>query len=190
MLIDTMATLGLKVEPYLLYRESISGAKGRVLAPGDPRDEIGFLGAGDMEDIANMQGRTLPAETMLDRLHRGMLCLGVKRDGVLVAFTWCNLDECTIGGRTVLTLREDEAYLFDTYTVESRRGEGLAPLMRRRMLDELARIGRTGCYSATVTLNTPGRRFKEKLGAKVAGRGMVVELFRRWKFTFPLKRYS
>lgn len=61
--------------------------------------------------------------------------------------------------------------------------------MRYRFYEELARLGRTRCYSITICFNAPATRFKEKLGAHVLELRLFVELLNRRRFYLPLRKW-
>ncbi|MGI9043014.1 MAG: GNAT family N-acetyltransferase, partial [Gemmatimonadaceae bacterium] len=142
----------------------------------------------DMAELALMPGRDLAEADLQARLASGQMCLGARHRGSVVAFTWCNLRQCMIERHALFELRDDEASLFDAYTVESFRGRDLARWMRYRCYEELAAMGRRRCYSVTIVFNTPAVRFKQKLGAKVIGRGVYVDLVARSQFHFGVQR--
>ena len=98
-----------------------------------------------------------------------------------MAFTWCNLTQCLSEGYS-FPLNDEEAYLFDAYTASDLRGQGLAPALRYRLYEELARLGRTKLYSISERFNTPAIRFKLKLGAKLLKSDWYVTLFKKWHF--------
>jgi hypothetical protein len=187
-LIDTVSKLGLRIEPYHLFLEGLGNLRAPIVPAARDGYEIGFLDASDMREVARMPGRNLSEEDLLCRLQNGLRCLGVKHSGAIVAFTWCNLDECAIEKHRLFSLRADEASLFDAYTIESFRGRDLAPYMRYRCYEELAKLGRHRCYSVSVVFNTPAVRFKRKLGAQVLELGVFVEVLGRWRFHARLNR--
>lgn len=188
-LIDTVSKLGIRIDPYQLFLEGLENARVPNPPIGLDGHDIDFLEASDMRSIACIPGRNFSEQDLLRRLENGMRCLGVKYRGEIVAFTWCDLKECVIEKHRLFTLRADEACLFDAYTIESLRGRDLAPYMRYRCYEELAKLGRDRCYSVTVVFNTPAVRFKQKLGAQVLELGVFVELLRCWRFHTRLKRY-
>jgi GNAT superfamily N-acetyltransferase len=149
--------------------------------------EIGFLGPGDMRALAAIPGRRPSSETLLSRLREGKLCIGARYRGEIVAFTWCNLTECEMVSHRLFSLKEHEAYLFDAYTLEQFRGRGIAPHLRYRCYEELAKLGRDQCYSITAVWNPSAAKFKKKLGARVLELGMLVTLFHRRRFHVPLR---
>lgn len=190
MLIDVMSKLGLRLEPYRVYLEGLGNTRAPTPPTGLDGSDLGFLGAIDMAEIARMPGRSLSEDDLRARVEAGMLCLGVKYRGSIVAFTWCNLHLCTFEKHPLFSLETHEASLFDAYTVESFRGRDLAPWMRYRCYEEMASLGRDRCYSVTVVFNAPAVRFKQKLGAQALELGVFVEILRRWRFHTRLKRYT
>lgn len=190
MIIDIVSKLGLRIEPYRVYLEGLDKATAPDFPSGLGGCDIRFLDASHMGEIALMPGRNLSEDDLLDRLRAGTLCLGVKCRGAIVAFTWCNLNECTFEKHRLFSLAAHEASLFDAYTVESFRGRDLAPWMRYRCYEEMSRLGRNRCYSVTVVFNAPALRFKQKLGAQALELGVFVEILRRWRFHTRLSRYT
>jgi hypothetical protein len=186
--IDALSQAGLRIEPYHLFLEGSAGAPpiGRALE----NHEVGFLGTEDMPEITAIAGRNFSHDEMLARLREGKRCLGIKHEGRIVAFTWCSFTACQFENDRLFPLHDDEAYLFDAYTLEAYRGHDLAPLMRYRCYQELAKIGRTRCFSVTVLFNLPAMRFKKKLNAKVVELWVLIEIFGRWRFNRRLKRYA
>jgi GNAT superfamily N-acetyltransferase len=179
--IDGLDKLGIQIHLIYLTREGITGEVPRQRQNGLEGYEIRFLEPEDMMEIAKIPYRPATHEELQSRLKDGNLCLGAKRDGRLVAFTWCNLTWCTSEG-IPFPLNDDEAYLFDAYTSSDSRGQGLAPGLRYRLYEELTRMGRTKLYSVTDRYNTPALRFKLKLGAVILKSSWHVTLFKWWHF--------
>jgi GNAT superfamily N-acetyltransferase len=179
--IDGLDKLGIQIHLIYLIREGIIGGVARQQQDGLEGYEVVFLGAGDMTEMAQIPYRPVRYEELQSRLKDGNLCLGAKRDGHLVAFTWCNLTRCQSEGYS-FPLNDDEAYLFDAYTASDLRGQGLAPALRYRLYEELARMGRTKLYSITERFNAPALRFKLKLGAGILKSDWYITLFRKWHF--------
>lgn len=179
--IDGLDKLGIQIHLIYLIREGITGEVARPQQDGLEGYEVGFLGAEDMTEMAQIPYRPVRYEELQSRLKDGNLCLGAKRDGHLVAFTWCNLTRCQSEGYS-FPLNDDEAYLFDAYTASDLRGQGLAPALRYRLYEELARMGRTKLYSVTDRYNTPALKFKLKLGAGILKSDWYITLFRKWHF--------
>ena len=179
--IDGLDKLGIQIHLIYLIREGITGGVALQQQDGLEGYEVGFLGAEDMTEMAQIPYRPVRYEELQSRLKDGNLCLGANRDGHLVAFTWCNLIRCQSEGYS-FPLNDDEAYLFDAYTAADLRGQGLAPALRYRLYEELARMSRTKLYSITERFNAPALRFKLKLGAGILKSDWYVTLFRKWHF--------
>jgi ribosomal protein S18 acetylase RimI-like enzyme len=179
--IDGLDKLGIQIHLIYLTREGITGGVSRQQQNGLKGYEVRFLEAEDMTEMAQIPYRPVSNEELQSRLKDRNLCLGAKRNGHLVAFTWCNLTWCNSEGCSFL-LNDDEAYLFDAYTASDLRGQGLAPALRYRLYEELARMGRTKLYSVTDHYNNPALRFKLKLGAVILKSSWHVTLFKKWHF--------
>jgi GNAT superfamily N-acetyltransferase len=150
--------------------------------------KIVFLGPEDMNSIAAIPGRKPTEVELLSRLNEGKVCLGVKHEQELIAFTWYDLKESNIKGNKHL-LKDSEAYLFDAYTLESYRGKGIAPFMRYRSYQELAKMGRRRLLSFCDYFNTAAIRFKEKLKAKPL-EFRLASSFKGIHLDLRLKRYG
>ena len=179
--IDGFNKLGIQIHLIYLIREGITGGIPRQQQDGLEGYEVGFLEAKDMTEMSQIPYRPVSYEELQSRLKDGNLCLGAKRDGRLVAFTWCNLIWCKSEGVS-FPLNDDEAYLFDAYTASDLRGQGLAPALRYRLYEELAQMGRTKLYSISERFNAPALRFKLKLGAGILNSGWHVILFKKLHF--------
>ena len=188
--IDVLAKMHIFVQPYHLVAEGLRNAGPSPVAGKFAEYEFGFLGPHDMQAIAAIPGRGFSLESLLSRLQEGKLCFGAKYQGEVVAFTWWNLTEGTIWSHPIFPLKEHEAFLFDTHTLERFRGMGLAPDLRYRCYEELAKLGRDQCYSLTAVRNPSAAKFKKKLGARVLELGVFVNLFHRWPFHVRLRDYT
>jgi GNAT superfamily N-acetyltransferase len=188
-LIDGLAKLGLRIEPYYLMVEGIKGSSLPPPIEALAKCEFGFLGPQDMKAIAAIPDRQFSEEDLMGRLEEGKKCFGAKYRGAVVAFSWCNFTECAFEMHRLFSLRDDEAYLFDAYTVEAFRGKGIAPYLRSCWYQELEKVGRTKCYSITVALNAAAAQFKNKLQAQVVELRVFVEVLRTWRFHSSLWKY-
>ncbi|MBW2630911.1 MAG: GNAT family N-acetyltransferase [Deltaproteobacteria bacterium] len=169
---------GVSICSYYLVMEGLFGDSPRVPKTASPLD-IRFLGPEDMAQIAAIPERNIREPVLQQRLLEGKRCLGMLDGKTIVAFTWCDLESCHFRG-CPFPLAENEAYLFDAYTSKECRGTGIAPYLRYRLYDELAKMGKTYLYSITDRFNKPSLRFKLKLNARIIGKGLSVILFKRW----------
>ena len=185
---DGLAKLGVKIQPYYIVVEGLFNRSLPHLETGFDEYEIGFLGPQYMNEISAIPGRILSEEKLLLRLKEGKKCFGLKHRKELVAFTWCDFDECNFKGFR-FPLKKNEAYLFDAYTLIPFRGKGIAPYLRYQCYKELAKLGRNKLYSISDCLNTPSVRFKKKLNAELLELCLFVEMFKKWHFSSRLKKY-
>lgn len=177
---DSLAELGLRIEPFdvcLECRSSMSRS-----SANDDEFSMMFLTESDMSEAAAMRKGRVSEEDLIRRLRAGSMCLGARSKGELIGFTWCSTRALNFESHHLMDLTDGEASLFDAYIIEAFRGRGIAQLMRHRCYEELATVGRTRCYSVTAIFNTPAARFKQKLGASIAGRGIYFELLKRKRF--------
>jgi GNAT superfamily N-acetyltransferase len=188
--IDTLAQFGVRIELFHLVLEGLSLADAADQERLSQDIEVRFLTADEMAALAAIPGRQPTEANLRQRLQEGKLCLGLCQQGAPVAFTWCDLEACCFEGYPLFQLRVNEAYLFDAYTRETARGNGLAPVMRYRLYKELARLGKTRCYSLTVLFNAPAARFKAKLGARILELHVLIEVCKRWRLHRVLRRYE
>ena len=98
------------------------------------------------------------------RIDKGHICIGLKYGDDVVAFTWADLEECNHVPLR-FAMADNEAYLYDAFTMPRFRGKGLAPYMRYQCYQHLRSIGRERYYSISQYFNTSSIQFKQKLNA-------------------------
>jgi hypothetical protein len=184
--LDRLAMAEIRMTPFYLVEERLSEEVAPDFEKGFEAYEVVPLGPEEMEEIARVHKYGHTQEQLLERLQRANQCLGVKQDGVLAAFTWADLSECSDNWLR-FPLKDNEAYLFDAYTVEEFRGKGIAPYMRYACYMALNQMGRDRFYSISEVFNAPSLRFKERLKAKLLSLWVSVELFKRYRWTWKLR---
>ncbi|MBW2173010.1 MAG: hypothetical protein JRF69_13790 [Deltaproteobacteria bacterium] len=180
--LDGLAKLEIRIQPYYVVLEGLIDGVLHDLEVQRNEYELGFLGKEDMEVIGSIPFREISYEEILTRLKEGKMCFGAKQDGKLAAFSWCDIEEFNFKGLE-FPLRKNEAYLFDAYTFDSFRGEGMAPYLRYQLYKELAKLGRHRLYSISERFNASSLKFKRKLNARVIGSGLYVDILNRWRFS-------
>lgn len=186
--LDRIAMLGIKVTPFYLVEERLLEELAPQFATGFEGFEIGLLGPEEMEAIGRTPGYGFSTKDLLERLAKGQKCFGVRHDGQLAAFTWADLQEC-FDKWCRFPLKENEAYLFDAYTLKAYRGRKIAPFMRYYCYRALNQMGRDSFYSISEVFNTPSIRFKSRLRANCLSLWLTIELFGRRRWTLKLKEY-
>lgn len=188
LIVDGLIKLGISINPCYLVLEGFDNGTFPHLENGLEEYEVVFLGPEDMKEIAHIPLRKISEEKLLQRLRDGNKCLGIKKDGELAAFTWFQLDMYTFCGEQI-TLKENEAYLFDAHTLLSFRGQGLAPYVRYQCYKELRKMGKTRLYSISVYFNRQSINFKKKLNARFLKLSLFISVFQKWRVKIPLKTY-
>ena len=152
--------------------------------------ETAFLDPADMKNLDRIEGRKTSEESTRKLLEKGSKCFAVKVKGKIAAFTWCEFDVFDYPPKKEFKLKENEAFLFDMYTLRAYRGHNLAPFVRYRCYEELAKMGRDVLYSYSDYFNTPALRFKSKLDAKILRLCLNIRLFKRFHWHWVLRNYS
>jgi Acetyltransferase (GNAT) family len=187
--LDRLQRLGLRFEPYYLEREGLFEGEIPSLETGFEEYQPGFLSPEEARAVSGLEERKIEDEKVLEWLKTGLKCFGVRYKGEVVSYVWCNFRECHYY-LNPFPLKENEAYLFNSYTIRAHRGKNIAPYTRYRLYKELARTGRTNLYSITTYFNTSSRRFKEKLNARPAGLYFYVGLFKKWGRNFQIAKFG
>ncbi len=187
--LDGMSKIGIRITPYYIVLEGLFNRSIPHFETGFDEYDLGFLGPNDMKEISLIPDRNIPEEKLLIRLKEGKKCFGVKYKGELVAFTWCDFIEYTCNDHRFL-LKENEACLFDAYTLMSFRGKGIAPYIRYQCYKELYKMGRHRLYSISDCFNTSSIKLKKKLNAKLLELCLYIGLFKKWHLNLRLKRFK
>ena len=122
------------------------------------------------------------------RLDNGHICVGLKHGDKVAAFTWAEMMECN---HQPLSFRmaENEAYLYDAFTLPTFRGKGLAPYMRFQCYEQLKAKGRNRFYSISDYFNKPSVHFKQKLNARFEKLYVSIATKSGKSHTWKLKTY-
>ncbi len=187
---DILGRLGVRITPYYIYLEGLDYADLSSLKTDFTGYETVLLGSQDMKEIAEIPGRcNLTEQSFLNKLNQGHLCLGMKHDGKLAGFNWANLTELTFSASTCFKLKNNEAYLYDAFTLMDFRGIGIAPYIRYKCYQQLEQLGKNRLYSISLAFNTPAIKFKKKLNAEPYELRLFIDIFRKWELNVRLKKY-
>lgn len=186
---DGMAKIDINIVPHYLVLEGLFDNPLSQFETDFDDYQICFLSAEDMKNIAAVPDQTITEKELIRWLDQGKICLGVKMNNRLVAYTWCDLKECNYKWRR-FKLASNEAYLFGAYTLMEFRGRGIAPLIRYQFYKELSKLNRTRLYSISEFFNQQSINFKRKLNARFVDMGIQISIFNRLEFYYILKKYS
>jgi len=177
-----------RVIPYYLMKEYLLDEDELDIQPRLGPLDVELLGVSDIETLMDDPEILEEKEELLQRFQDGCLCLGLKHEGKVAAFCWCD-PECFQFKKIKYKLKENEAYLFDIRTFQAYRGKNLAPFLRYQLYKHLTQKGLTDFYSLTMMLNTSSGRFKRKLGAKTYKLCVYVCFFNKFYMNIPIKTY-
>lgn len=186
---DALARIGITVEPYYIVLEGLFDQPPSDFTTRFKDYDVSLFTSDEMKAIAAIPGKEENEKQLLERLSKGNLCVGIKHNSNLVGFTWCDLAEFTLKGNEK-PLKPDEAYLFDAYTLIPYRGKGIAPYIRYQCYQQLADMGKTKLYSVSGAFNVSSIKFKKKLKASILEKHVYIEIIRKWKYNFLIKKYS
>jgi len=191
-LLAQLSQLGLSLNLYFLEKEfylPVSDLEVNIQPRIQPLT-TSFLEPQEIDSIFESQERDATKESykIHDRILDGCLCFGVKHEGVIIAYTWCDLEHCN-DKQLPFTLNKTEAYLFDMYTFKAYRGKNIAPYMRHQLYSHLNKMGRTDFFSITEAFNKPSLRFKKKLGARPSKLYLNIKIGNNFKRNFLVRNY-
>lgn len=182
--------IGIDISPYYWFREGIFLSETPEILDIASDYSFEILGPDDMDAIERLDMGWSRSTTRLKALEEGSeKCLGIKHKGNIAAFMWINLSEFRFKS-TVIPMKSNEAYLTDMYVADSYRGKNLAPYLRYKSYELLREMGRDVLYSISIYFNAPAIKFKEKLNAKKIRLVFLIRLFKKFQWSFTIKRYS
>jgi len=181
--------VGLLIQPFYYMSETLPAEIPEHLTELPEGFEFSVFGRDDVLAISQLEERKayVNERYVVDNLEKGDACLGVKRHGQVVAFTWYSLVRSDSQLYPV-TMRENEAYLYDMYVLKEYRGSNIAPALRYRNYEVLGRMGRDTYYSVTEVSNSASVRFKQKLGARPVLLGIYIRFIGRYRVRWVLRR--
>ena len=189
-LLHYSARVGIRVQPYYYMRETLPAEISEHLTQLPEGFEFSAFGRDDVRAISVLEERKryVNERYVIHNLNKGDACLGVKHRGEIVAFTWYSLARCASRLHPV-TMKENEAYLYDMYVLKAHRGSNVAPALRYRNYEVLRGMGRDTFYSVTELSNPASMRFKQKLGARPVLLGIYIGLFDKFQVRWVLRRF-
>ena len=182
--------VGILIQPFYYMKETLPAEFPEHLTKLPEGFEFSVFGRDDVMAISRLEERKgyVNERYVIDKLDKGDACLGVKRHGKIVAFTWYSLAQSDSHIYPV-TMQKNEAYLYDMYVLKEYRGFNIAPILRYRTYEVLTSMGRDTFYSVTELSNSASRRFKQKLGAQPVLLGVYLRFVNKYRVRWVLRRY-
>ncbi len=187
-LLRILARLHIEIMPYYIVRDQGPAANSPMASAPMPDLELGFLEIEALGEILHLKGKGR-FDKLRKRMVDGHRCFVVKHEGWVIAKMWCDLSEFRYPPCR-FDLQADEAYFYAAYTEPGHRGKGIAPFLRVKCYEALAKEGITNFYSYTEYFNTPAKRFKKKLDARNLALCLHVSLFERISWNWTLRNYE
>ena len=184
-----LESIGISLSPYYWIQEGLTGDTIPDSKGNFEGYSFEFFGLDEIKSIVESKAWKYSEEQLVSWLKDGKKCLGAKFQGQIAAFMWIDLAESNCKWYR-FPLKDNEAYLFDMYTMKSFRGKGIAPYLRYQSYKVLKDMGRSKCYSYSDFLNAPSIKFKKKLNAKFLKTGLYIQLFRRYHWNWIIKSYK
>lgn len=140
------------------------------------------FGAEEMAIIGKIKGRSRfkKEKDLLKLLEQGNICYGIKYKDEIACFSWVSFDGCNLEEYRT-SMKDDEAYLFDMYTLKPFRGTNIAAYLRYNIYKTVLEKGPYKFYSITDVYNKSANRFKKKINAKNIKK---VQYFRLFAFVY------
>ena len=184
---NQLVRFGIVITPFYWVQEGINCTKVPEIKGAFSDFTVEFLEAKDFKIIdENVHGYS--EALLLGDLREGNLCLGLKHNDEIASFMWINLKECSFTP-IKKPLKVDEAYLTSMHTIESFRGNNLAPYLRYKSYEILKKMGHDKIYSVSEYFNSSAIKYKKKLDAKNLKLVLYIQLFKRLEWSFTLREY-
>jgi hypothetical protein len=183
-----LSRIKIEFTPYYLFQEGINVTKIPQIKGINPDYSCEMLKPEDMKILGAINYAGFSEEKLLSMLEDGQKCIGIKHNGEIAAFMWINFKKLSYKS-TVMHFESNEAYLWFMYTLESYRGQNLAPYLRYKSYEMLKEMGQDKLYSISDYFNSPAVKFKKKLNAKRLKLILFVQLFNKVSHTFILKSH-
>lgn len=171
---NRFANIGIDIDPYYWVQEEIEPCDEPIVKGGTS----GFF----LKDL------TLKDQAKKLGVKTGQLCFALEYNGELAAYTFIELNNFEIKGRS-FKLKPNEAYLLNMWTFHAYRGRNLAPYLRYKTYELLKLQGIDTKYSMTDYLNKSSIKFKQKLNSKNLVLYLNIQLFKKYNWNYTLKKY-
>ena len=184
-----LESIGISVSPYYWIREGLNDNSLPEFQNNLESYSFEFFGPEEIKAIVESKAWKYSEEQLLSWLKEGKKCFGAKYHGQIAAFMWIDFNNSNCKWHR-FPLKDDEAYLFDMYTMKPFRGKGVAPYLRYQSYKILKDMGRYKCYSYSDFFNSPSIKFKKKLNANFLKIGLYIELFKKYRWNWIIKNYN
>jgi len=187
-LLHQFRRLGIRIFIYYLIREGEDYSALPALKGNIEEYSFDFLPPAEIKEWSEKSDKDQKEAFFVERMNKGNTCYCAKHQGRIVAYTWIDFEECRLIEH-IFRLKEGEAYLYDMYTMPAFRGRNIAPHLRQRCHAALKKMGIHTFYSLSERFNTPAVNLKKKLNGKFLRLYLYVDLWKKYKRNFLLRKY-
>ena len=126
---------------------------------------------------------------MLKMLSKDYSCLGLRYHNEIIALRWYSFEKCD-SKLLSFRLNENEVYITGAITAKEFRGKNVAPYFSCQIYEYFSNLGRTIFYSIVPYPNLSAIRFHRKFKDGPFKFYLYIELFKKYRIQFPLRRYK
>jgi hypothetical protein len=171
--VNTLKRFGITILPYYVFYRDITG-------PPKQSDLEGYefveLTAVDMPLIATLPLVHNNEQTYQLRLKNKQHCYALRQHDEVFAFCWMDPFHFSFKGEGKL-LQDDEAYIYDIYTMPLKRGHHLAPKLNACYTNKLRAEGIRTVIGVVDTMNLPSLNYVRKIGCQVQQKKLYLNIF-------------
>ena len=175
--LQLVAKLGCKIYPYYVY----SNLAGRVNSPSLPGADAAYdfveLADDELSAICDLPCRPRDRAYVLKLYQEGSRCFALKKLTAVCSYVWADYNYFMIKGKRVGKLAHTEAFFFDSYTVESSRGQGLSPYLFLKAYAYCRGLGKEKFYIFCSIFNKSARNVYAKLNPVTEGLAWHIDLW-------------
>lgn len=150
--------------------------------------ELKFLQPSEIKLIENLKNGFSFWNATYRIFQANERCLTLRKDNKIISFVWVD-NAYAYYFRTIIKLKQNEAYLFYQWTENEYRGNGYAEILRFMVYEFLQKQGKDRFYSFTDVDNKSALRFKEKVNARKLKEILDIK-FLFFKFHLTLHEYD
>ncbi|GGD23548.1 GNAT family N-acetyltransferase [Hyunsoonleella pacifica] len=185
---NKLASIGLNFNPYYWVEEEVSFCEEPKIKDDVDKYLVEFLSVDEFKSLSILHSVD-DREKMIKGFEKGQLCVGLKCDNEVAAYTFVEPNDFEYRGRA-FKLKPNEVYLFNMWTFHKYRGRGLAPYLRWQTYRLLEEEGMDVKYSITNYFNKSSIKFKNKLNTVNHKLYLGIVLFKKFRWNFTLKHYK
>jgi hypothetical protein len=185
---NKLAKIGIEFTPYYWVQEGLFNIETPAFKGEISEYSVVFLNEEEMKFIGE-NARGYSEKELISWLENGKSCLGLKHLDEIVAFFWINFNECTFEPCR-FSLKRNEVYLADMYTIESYRGKNLAAFLRFKSYEILSNMGQDKIYSVSEFFNSSAIKYKKKLKAKFIKLVLYIRLFHKLSWSIKIRSFN